>query len=226
MLTEDIVNIDKKLNEMEDGYQRRSYGRESIGFGHKPGVAVVDFQLGFTDSRFPLGGAPLVERAVSNSMRVLAVARDCNVPVATCYTGYNSKRDMPYWKISALDDMVEGNPSTELDPRTYDPDYDVAMRKSGASMFFQTPAAAFFNKESVDTIIVIGCVTSGCVRATIVDSFQWGFRTIVPEDGVGDQENGPHHDNLRDVGRRYCDITTVDETIVWIEKWRSTGNGN
>jgi maleamate amidohydrolase len=100
------------------------------------------------------------------------------------------------------------------------------MRKSGASMFFQTPAAAFFNKESVDTIIVIGCVTSGCVRATIVDSFQWGFRTIVPEDGVGDQENGPHHDNLRDVERRYCDITTVDETIVWIEKWRSTRNGN
>ena len=156
MLTEDIVNIDKKSHEMEDGYQRRSYGRESIGFGHKPGGAVVDFQLGFTASRFPLGGAPLVERAVSNSMRLLTVARDCNVPVATCYTGYNSKRDMPYWKISALDDMVEGNPSTELDPRTYDPDYDVAMRKAVASMFFQTPAAAFFNKESVDTIIVIG----------------------------------------------------------------------
>jgi len=195
--------------------------RESIGFGHKPGVAVVDFQLEFTDARFPSGGAPLVERAVSNSMRLLAVARDSNVPIATCYTGYNSKRDMPYWKISALDDMVEWDPSTELDPRTYDPNYDVAMRKSWTSMFFQTPAAAFFNEEPVDTIIV-----AGCVRTSIVDSFQWGFRTIVPEDGVGDQENGPHHDNLRDVGRRYCDITTVDETIVWIEKWRSTGNGN
>ena len=68
---------DKSLDEMEDVYRKRSYGGESIGFGHKPGVAVVDFQLGFTDARFPLGGAPLVERAVSNSMRLLAVARDC-----------------------------------------------------------------------------------------------------------------------------------------------------
>jgi len=194
---------------------------ESIGFGHKPGVAVVDFQLGFTDARFPSGGAPLVDRAVSNSTRLLAVARDSNVPIATCYTGYNSKRDMLYWKISALDDMVEGDPSTESDPRTYDPNYDVAMRKPWASMFFQTPAAAFLNEETVDTIIV-----AGSVRTSISDSPQWGFRTIVPEDGGGDQEYGPHHGNLRDVGRRYCDITTVDETIVWIEKRRSALNGN
>jgi maleamate amidohydrolase len=86
---------------------------------------------------------------------------------------------------------------------------------------FQTSAAAFFNEESVDTIIVVGCV-----RASSADSVQWGFRIIVPEDGVGDQEYGAHHDNLRDVGRRCCDITTVDETIVWIEKWRSALNGN
>ena len=194
---------------------------ESIGFGHKPGVAVVNFQLEFTDARFPLGGAPLIDRAVSNSTRLLAVARDSNIPIATCYTGYNSKRDMPYWKISALDDMVEDDPSTESDPRTYDPNYDVAMRKPWASMFFQTPAAAFFNEEPVDTIIV-----AGCVRTSISDSPQWEFRTMVPEDGGGDQEYDPHHDNLRDVGRRYCDITTVDETIVWIEKQRSALNGN
>ena len=194
---------------------------ESIGFGHKPGAAVVDFQLGFTDARFPSGGASLVERAVSNPMRLLAVARDSNVSVATGYTGYNSKRDMPYWTISALDDVVEGDPSTESDPRTYDPNYDVAMRKSWTSMFFQTPAAAFFNEESVDTIIV-----AGCTRALIADSLQMGARTIVPEDDSGDQEYGSHHDNLRDVGRRYCDITTVDETIVWIKKRRSALNGN
>ena len=76
--------------------------RESVGFGHKPGVAVVNFQLGFTDARFPSGGAPLVERAVSNSTRLLAVARGSNVPIATCYTGYNSKRDMPIGKSLRL----------------------------------------------------------------------------------------------------------------------------
>ena len=146
----------------QDVYSQRSYGSEAIGFGSKPGIAVVDFQLGFTDPEYALGGAPLVQRAIDNTARLLEVARSCGVPVATCYTGYNSRRDMPYWKISAvLEDMIEGEAPTQLDPRTYDPDYDVAMRKSGASMFFQTPAAAFFNKESVDTIFVVGCTTSG-----------------------------------------------------------------
>lgn len=211
------------MTDQRDVYSECSYGSGTIGFGSKPGIAVVDFQLGFTDPSYSLGGSPLVQRAVENSARLLDVARECGVPVATCYTGYNSKRDMPYWKISAvMEDLIEGKAATEFDPRTYVPDYDVAMRKSGASMFFQTPAAAFFNKESVDTVYVVGCTTSGCVRASIVDCFQWGFRTLVPEDCVGDQAEGPHWDNLRDVERRYCDLTTADDAIDRIRVWSAS----
>jgi maleamate amidohydrolase len=208
-----------------DAYEARSYGAQSIGFGEKPGIAVVDFQLGFTDPEHSLGGSALVQRAISNSTRLLTVARECGVPVANCYTGYSSARDKPYWKITAvLEGFIDGDHSTQFDPRTYNKEYDVAMRKSGASMFFQTPAAAFFNKEGVDTIILLGCVTSGCVRASIVDSFQWGFRTLVPEDCVGDQHEGPHWDNLRDVSRRYCDLTTADAMIDAITNWRRNKN--
>jgi maleamate amidohydrolase len=208
-----------------DIYEARSYGAQSIGFGEKPGIAVVDFQLGFTDPDHSLGGSALVQRAISNSTRLLNVARECGVPVANCYTGYSSARDKPYWKITAvLEGFIDGDHSTQFDPRTYNKEYDVAMRKSGASMFFQTPAAAFFNKEGVDTIILLGCVTSGCVRASIVDSFQWGFRTLVPEDCVGDQHEGPHWDNLRDVSRRYCDLTTADAMIDAITHWRRNKN--
>ena len=208
-----------------DVYEARSYGAQSIGFGEKPGIAVVDFQLGFTDPDHSLGGSALVQRAISNSARLLNVARECSVPVANCYTGYSSARDKPYWKITAvLEGFIDGDHSTQFDPRTYDKEYDIAMRKSGASMFFQTPAAAFFNKEGVDTIILLGCVTSGCVRASIVDSFQWGFRTLVPEDCVGDQHEGPHWDNLRDVSRRYCDLTTADAMIDAITNWRRNKN--
>ena len=143
-----------------DVYEARSYGAQSIGFGEKPGIAVVDFQLGFTDPDHSLGGSALVQRAISNSARLLDVARECGVPVANCYTGYSSGRDKPYWKITAvLEGFIDGDHSTQFDPRTYNKEYDVAMRKSGASMFFQTPAAAFFNKEGVDTIILLGCVT-------------------------------------------------------------------
>ncbi len=70
-------------------------------------------------------------------------------------------------------------------------------------------------------MIVTGCVTSGCIRASVIDSFQYGFRTIVPEDCVGDHEEQPHRDNLRDVGRRYCDITTCDAVIDYLEQWRT-----
>jgi maleamate amidohydrolase len=202
-------------------YKERTYGAQQIGYGQRPGIIVVDFQTGFTDPQYPLGGAPLIQRAVTNTARLLEAGRRCNVPVATCYTAYNSKKDMPYWKVAAvLEDLIEGHPSTELDPRLYDPDYDVAMRKTGASMFFQTPAAAYLNKENVDTVIVTGCVTSGCVRASVIDSFQWGFRTIVPEDCVGDQDDRPHQDNLRDVNRRYADVTDSTEVIAWIESLR------
>ena len=69
-------------------------------------------------------------------------------------------------------------------------------------------------------MIVTGCVTSGCVRASIIDSFQYGFRTIVPEDCVGDHDERPHQDNLRDVERRYADVTDADGAIEQIEAWR------
>lgn len=128
---------------------------------------------------------------------------------------------MPYWKITTvLEDLIEGHPSTKIDPRIYDAEYDVTIRKTGASIFFQTPAASFLLKERVDTVIVTGCVTSGCVRASIIDSFQLGFRTIVPEDCVGDHDERPHQDNWRDVGRRYCDVSSANEAIDWIENWR------
>lgn len=202
-------------------YKEMTYDSGEIGYGERPGIIVVDFQTGFTDPQYPLGGAALIERAVGNTARLLEVARRCDVPVASCYTAYSSKRDMPYWKVSAIgEDLIHGHPSTEIDPRIRDADYDVAFCKSGASIFFQTPLVPFFTKERVDTVIVTGCVTSGCIRASVIDSFQYGFRTIVPEDCVGDHDERPHQDNLRDVGRRYCDITDADAVIAWLEDWR------
>ena len=195
-------------------YRERTYGSHDIGYGSRPGIAVVDFQYAFTDPKYDLGGSSLIQRAVDNTARLLDVARRCRVPIANCYTAYSSREDMPHWKISAVHEtLIHGNHATEFDKRIYDPDYDAKFVKSGASVFFQTPIAPFMVKQRVDTMIVVGCVTSGCVRASIIDSFQYGFRTIVPEDGVGDQDERPHNDNLRDVGRRYADITDTDSVI-------------
>ena len=193
-----------------------------VGFGEKPGVVVVDFQVGFTrDPEFLMGGAPLIERAVTNTARLLDVVRAAGVPVASCYTAYNSVREMPYWKLSKMQEtLLHGHPSTRLDARIHDPGYDLVLCKTGASIFFQTPVVSYFVKERVDTVIVTGCVTSACIRASIIDSFQYKYRTIVPEDCVGDREEDSHRSNLRDVGRRYCDITSCDEVIAHLEGWR------
>lgn len=206
---------------MTDVYQERSYAQVPVGFGAKPGIVVVDYQLGFTDGRYPLGGAPLVLRGVENTQRLLAVARRCNVPVANCYTAYMNEREMPYWKVKAVrETFLHGHPCTELDPRIYDPAYDLRICKPAASIFFDTTVSSYFIKERVDTVIVTGCVTSGCIRATVIDSFSHRFRTIVPEDCVGDHEQGPHEQNLRDVGRRYADISSAEACIEYIETWQ------
>jgi maleamate amidohydrolase len=161
-----------------------------------------------------------VRRAVENTARLLQVARAAGVPVASCYMAYHSERDAPHWKVGGIPELRNGDPGTELDPLIADPAYDYVLRKGAPSIFFNTPAAAFFAKNRVDTMIVTGCITSGCVRASVVDSFSFGFRTIVPEDCVGDHDIEPHQDNLRDVERRYADISSSHDVIRQIEAWR------
>ena len=154
-------------------------------------------------------------------MRLLDVARAANVPVATCYTAYSSDRDAPYWKIpTVVEEFHHGHPCTKLEPRIYDADYDVVFCKTGPSIFFQTTITQFFIKERVDTVIVVGCNTSGCIRASVIDAFSYGFRVAVPEDCVGDVEEGPHKANLMDVGRRYADVVTLDANMDYLETVR------
>ena len=206
---------------MGDTYAEIGFATGRVGFGERPGIAVVDSQRGFTESRFPLGGRPLVQRAVANTARLLAAARRTNIPIASCYTAYSSGRDAPHWKIPAVvNEFRHGHPCTEMDPRIYDPAYDTLVCKAGPSIFFNTPVAQFFVKERVDTAIIVGCNTSGCVRASVTDAFSYGFRVIVPEPCVGDVEEGPHRDNLRDVGRRYADVVTLEEVLDYIEQVR------
>ena len=207
---------------MSDVYRKIGYETGRIGFGERPAVLVVDFQRGFVDPGFTLGGRPMVERAVENTATLLAVARRCNIPVASCYTAYHSRRDIPFWKIKpVVEDFYYGRPCTEMDPRIAEPDYDYIFCKTGPSIFFNTPLTTFLAKRGIDTTIVTGCMTSGCVRASIVDSFSHGYRTIVAEDCVGDAEEGPHRDNLRDVGRRYADIVQADEVCAYFESVRA-----
>ncbi|WP_424812332.1 isochorismatase family protein [Roseococcus sp. YIM B11640] len=203
----------------QDIYAARGYGSREIGFGEKPGLVVIDFQIGFTDPAYPLGGAPMVERAVENTARVMRVAKQAGIPIIACVVAFDGPRGAPHWKIESVFDMQAGNPATRLDPRIAAEEPDVVMSKTAPSIFFGTAAGAILTRERVDTVIVTGCITSGCVRASIVDAFSLGFRVQVPEDCVGDQDRVAHEQNLTDVGRRYADIIDADRAIAAIQAW-------
>ena len=204
---------------MTDGaYKASGYDADSlVGYGERAAILVVDLQTAFTDPQFPMGGNKGIHDAVEATARLLKVARAAGLPVASCYTAYHSLRDMPYWKIAPVrEQFLYGHPCTDIDPRILDADHDYVFCKSGPSIFFQTPVTTFLAKNRIDTVIVTGCTTSGCVRASIIDAFSHGYRTIVPQDCSGDVYPGPHRDNLRDVSRRYADVTHSDDVIEWI----------
>lgn len=209
---------ERKVSAMTDIYQDKGYGDLTIGFGTKLGILVVDFQRGFVDPSLPLGGGPMMQGAITRTAELLALARQHRVPVANCYVAYPSAEAAPYWKISAVPrDFRRDSQEAALDPRIVDYNYDYVFEKSGASAFFQTPLAGYFVKHGVDTVAITGCVTSGCVRASAVDSFQYGFRTMLVEDCSSDNDLQPHRDTLRDVGRRYADIVNAAAVMQFIK---------
>lgn len=201
---------------MDDTYRGVGYSTGDIGLGRKAAVLVVDWQTAFTDPRYALGGLERLHRARDQTAEFLKVARGAGLPVAACYTAYCSTRDMPLWKVEAVrKEFFYGHPCTEMDPKIFDAS-DFTYCKNAPSMFFQTPLISYLVREGVDTVFVTGCTTSGCVRATIVDAFSYGFRVQVVADCCGDAEQGPHDDTLRDVGRRYADITDRARAEAWI----------
>ncbi len=198
---------------MADAFAQAGYGGRAVGFGSSPAVLVVDLQRAFTDSAFPMGRSAHVDRAVENTAVLLAQARRIGVPVAACNVGWSSERDMPRWKAEGVyHDMFVGDAGLELDPRIADP-RDFRFMKAAPSMFFGTPLTTFLTRAGVDTVLVCGATTSGCVRATIVDAFSHGYRVIVPEPCCGDQQEDAHFANLADVGRRYADVVTLEQAL-------------
>jgi maleamate amidohydrolase len=206
----------------DDPWVARGYGQGTIEPGERPAVLVVDLQYAFTDPDFPMGGSELVERAVENTARLLETARSAGVPVyQTVVAWRDDGSDIGLWpiKLPRLREVTLDSRWGQVDDRVWD-DSDVLLVKKWPSFFHGTPLFSLLTAAQRDTVIVTGCMTSGCVRATTVDAFSYGFRTLVPEDCVGDQGREGHESNLRDVHRRYAEVTTADEVIAYLGRVR------
>lgn len=206
---------------MSDPFASASYGAREVGYGERPAVLVVDFQRGFTDPAFVMGRSTRIHEARDRTASLLDAARRAGIPVASCYVGWQSSKDIQYWKIDAVHtDFFVGSEALEIDPAVVDHDYDFTFLKCAPSMFFQTPIIPFLTKHRIDTTIITGCVTSGCVRATTIDSFSYGYRTMLVDDCCGDPAAESHEANLRDVNRRYADVKTSEDILAYFEQVR------
>jgi maleamate amidohydrolase len=120
--------------------------------------------------------------------------------------------------LAASASVLGGSRWCEIDDRVAPAAGDPVYVKRASSAFFGTPLLTFLTARRVDTLVVVGCVTSGCVRATTIDAVSYGFRTIVPEQCVGDRAEAPHATNLFDIDAKYADVLALDEVLESLQR--------
>lgn len=193
--------------------QRRGFGNR-VGFGAKPALLVVDFTRNFTSPATSLGADMAAEIAQAN--RLIVAARGAGAPVYLSTIAYEDPaRDAGIWiaKIRGLHDLVLGTGEVEQDPRLDLHSSDRIVVKRFASCFFGTTLADDLRQDEVDTLVIAGCTTSGCVRASAVDACQHGFRTIVAREATADRIAAAHEQSLIDIDLKYGDVLAVDEIL-------------
>jgi nicotinamidase-related amidase len=199
-------------------YERAGLGA-AVGRGERPAVLVVDFSCGFTDPECPLGSDLGAE--VEATRRLLAVARAKGLPVVFTTIGFGpGGADGALWlrKVPTLAELELGSRWVEIDRRLERRTDEPLVVKKGASAFFGTNLASILVNERVDTVVLCGATTSGCIRATAIDLLQYGFPALVPRECVGDRAQAPHEANLFDIQAKYADVVSVDEALAYLEE--------
>ena len=207
---------------MSDEQAREVYAKarlgESITMGTRPAVLVVDFSCGFTDPDCDLGSALSAE--VEATKRLLDAARDKGLPVIFTTIGFEeSRKDGGLWlqKVPSLGDLQLGGRWVEIDPRLERRPEETVIVKKGASAFFGTNLAAVLISQGIDSVILCGATTSGCIRASAIDLLQYGFPTLVPRECVGDRAQAPHEANLFDIQAKYADVVPLEDALAYVE---------
>ena len=177
------------MSDEKPGRSTRGRGSaSSVTLGSRPAVLVVDFSCGFTDPACTLGSDLSAE--VEATKRLLDVARVKGLPVVFTTIGYEpSLKDGGLWlqKVPALGELQVGGRWVEIDPRLEPREDETVVLKKGASGFFGTNLASILVTQGVDSVMLCGATTSGCIRATAVDLLQYGWPTLVPRECVGDR---------------------------------------
>lgn len=198
-------------------YHDAGFGR-LLPRGNRPGIIVVDYSYGFTDPQYPT--AARVRSEIAATRRITDLARASGFPVIyTTISFHPGEVALLPWlkKATGMAALLEGSQLVRIDKATGIQPGDPIVTKKGASAFFGTSLAAALTGAAVDTIVVTGATTSGCVRATVVDAVQSGFTTLVPRDCCADRAERPHKASLYDMHQKYADVTDSVEILNWLK---------
>jgi maleamate amidohydrolase len=209
-----------------DRYVEKGFARP-VGFGNRPALIVIDFINGFTDSNSPLGAD--VSDEIGHTNRLISAARLKPIPVyfsTICYTDPECA-DAGIWltKIPGLSLLTSGSAATGQDERLLRDPADRVITKKFASCFFGTGLYDLLRRDGIDTLLLAGCTTSGCVRATAVDTCQYGIRPVVAREAVADRSQAAHLQSLIDIEAEYGDVRSVDDIIRAIASVESPDGG-
>jgi maleamate amidohydrolase len=208
--------------EIDDYYEGEEFGA-SVGLGERPALVIIDLINAFTDSETELGSE--VDGVIKQTERLLSAFRKHDLPrYFTTVAFEESYGDAGRFieKVPALRELRLGTEAVEVDDRIAPVDDERVILKKYASAFFGTDLETELTTHRVDTLVIAGVTTSGCVRATAVDSLQHGYRTIVPADAVGDRAEGPHRANLLDIDAKYGDVVETDDVIAHLDQDHDT----
>jgi len=178
----------------------------TLGLGQRPALIVVDASRAFTDPRSPLGGEFGAEVAAIAQLMEIAQQRGWPRLFSTVWYESNDEARVFREKLPALNILAAGSDEVRIDPRLPVGERDRVFRKTHVSCFFDTPVHEWLQTAGIDSVVLAGFSTSGCVRATAVDALQHDYRTVVVEDAVGDRDAAAHRANLYDIAAKYGDV--------------------
>lgn len=199
-------------------YRRQSFGAE-LAAEPPFGLLIIDFVNGFADPEV-FGGGNIAE-AISNTVPLLKYAREKRWPVAhtrIVFADDDADQNIFTLKVPGMLALKEADASSAVVPALTPREGELVVRKTVPSAFFGTSLAAWLTHRGVKTLLIAGAVTSGCVRASVVDAMQHGFRPFVLADCVGDRALGPHEANLFDMAQKYATVLTRDEALKKLEE--------
>ena len=197
-------------------FQSRGFGLR-IGFGQRPALLVIDIVKAFTDPDRKLGAN--LDSQIEATNQLLDLAHEKGIPVIFSTVAYDDPNfaDAGVWRLkqTGIVDLMAGTDGPELDPRLHYQKGDAILGKKYASCFFGTDLTSRLLAAGADTLVMTGCTTSGCVRATAVDSCQTGFRPMVVREAVGDRSQLAHDQSLFDLNAKYADVVGLEETVAY-----------